>query len=86
MEITPETAEAFIASLSEPDGTGKMVTPKTVRHMRGVVGLFFGKALPHGVENPFKNIQINHFGRNCLRCHRIGKGLALNPDCCRRVA
>ncbi len=58
LEITPETAEAFIASLSEPDEAGKVVTPKTVRHMRGVVGLVFGKALPHGIENPFKNIRI----------------------------
>gem|GEM_PF-6267829 len=35
--------------------------------------------LAENVQQP-PDRQINHFGRNCLRCHRIGKGLALNSD------
>ena len=58
LEITPEFAEAYIEKLGEPDETGRTRTPKTIRHMKSIFSLVFGRVLPTGVENPFKNVRV----------------------------
>ena len=58
LEVTPETAEAYIEYLGEPDDKGKTKTPKTVRHIKSILVLVFGRVLPDGVENPFRTIRV----------------------------
>jgi len=58
LEVTPELAETYIEKLGEPDDTGRTKTPKTIRHMKSIFSLVFGRVLPAGVENPFKNIRV----------------------------
>jgi len=58
LEITPETAQDYIATLSEPDETGKAPTPKTIKNVKGALGFVLGRVLPTGVSDPFKNIRI----------------------------
>ena len=58
LEVTPELAEAYVEKLGEPDEKGRAKTPSTIRHIKGIFGLVFSRALPDGVENPFKNIRV----------------------------
>ena len=58
LEVTPEIAEAYVECLGEPDDKGKSKTPKTVRHIKSILVLVFGRVLPDGVENPFKKVRV----------------------------
>lgn len=58
LEVTPEIAEAYVECLGEPDDRGKAKTPKTVRHIKSILVLVFGRVLPDGVENPFKKVRV----------------------------
>lgn len=59
LEITPEVAESYIEKLTTPNKeTQKVKAPSTLRHVKNILSMVLDRALPNGVDNPFKNIRI----------------------------
>ena len=58
LEVTPEVAQAYVASLYEPDTEGRTRTAASIRKHKAVIGRALRQALPNGVENPFTGVDV----------------------------
>ena len=58
LQVTPEIAEAYIASFYVPDDKGLIRTAESVRKIKALVGHVLSMTLPDGVENPLKRVTV----------------------------
>lgn len=58
LDVTPELAEEYIATFYEPDEEERIRTAESVRKVKAIVGNVLSRALPEGVENPFKRVTV----------------------------
>lgn len=58
LDVTPELAEEYIATFYEPDDKERIRTAESVRKVKAIVGNVLSRALPEGIENPFKRVTV----------------------------
>lgn len=58
LQVTPEIAEAYIATFYVPDDNGRIRTAESVRKIKALVGHVLSMTLPDGVENPLKRVMV----------------------------
>lgn len=58
LEVTPEIAEAYIATFYVPDDNNRIRTAESVRKIKAIIGHILSMTLPDGVENPFKRVTV----------------------------